>query len=151
MITPEEKVNFGLPKIEIDQFAFFKENWEEGKTVNYSTQIQFKIGLDNKSITATTGFEFLQEEKCFLKIQVSCLFVVEPKSWDKFIKEDAVVIPKGFLAHIAAVTVGTTRGALFTKTEGFPFQKYILPPINVNEIVTDDFAFNLSDNENNQD
>ena len=54
-----------------------------------------------------------------------------------------VSFPKGFMAHLAVITVGTTRGVLHAKTENSKFNKYFLPTINVNELVKNDISFAL--------
>ena len=52
-------------------------------------------------------------------------------------------VPKGFLSHLAVLTIGTTRGILHAKTEGNCFNKYVLPAINVTEIIKEDAIFSF--------
>lgn len=80
--------------------------------------------------------------KVFIKIQVSCHFKIEENDWNSFATENKLVVPKGFLAHLAMITTGTTRGVLFAKTEGTQFSKYIIPTINVEEMIKNDAVFN---------
>lgn len=87
------------------------------------------------------GFEFMQGKKIFLKIQVSCHFKIEEGSWNQFIQENKLIIPKSFLAHIAMITTGTTRGVLFAKTESTQFSKFIVPTLNVVELIKEDASF----------
>ena len=54
---------------------------------------------------------------------------------------NVVKVSKGFMQHIAMLTVGTTRGILHAKTEGTCFNKYVLPAINVAELIKDDVEF----------
>lgn len=54
-----------------------------------------------------------------------------------------LTVPKGFLCHLAMLTVGTSRGILHAKTEGTCFNKYVLPVINVTEIIKGDASFSL--------
>lgn len=106
--------------------------------------MQFKLDNQNKSIATFLGFEFMQGKKVFLKIQVSCHFKIEESAWNSFIKQDQLVVPKGFLAHLAMITTGTARGVLFAKTEGTPFSKYIIPTINVAEMIKEDASFPIA-------
>jgi hypothetical protein len=39
------------------------------------------------------------------------------------------------------LTIGTSRGILHAKTEGTEFNKFILPTINVNQLVEKDAEF----------
>lgn len=57
---------------------------------------------------------------------------------------NTLVIPKGFLRHLAMLTVGTSRGILHAKTEGTCFNKYVLPTINVTLIIKEDATFNFN-------
>jgi hypothetical protein len=84
-------------------------------------------------------------KKVFLKIQVSCHFTIEENSWTSFIQNEnkKLVVPKEFLAHLAMITTGTTRGVLFAKTEATPFSKFIVPTLNVAEMIKEDASFDM--------
>jgi hypothetical protein len=49
-----------------------------------------------------------------------------------------IILPKGFVRHLAVLTVGTVRGILHTKTEGTDSNKFVLPTINVADMISDD-------------
>ena len=139
------QVGFALQGIRTEQFAIFEDNYAPSKETNLGTGVQFKIDQENKLIGVFIGFEFAQGKKVFLKIKVSCHFMVEENSWAAFIENESskLVVPKGFLAHLAVITIGTTRGVLFAKTESTPFSKFILPTINVAEMIKEDATFDL--------
>lgn len=140
------QVGFVLQGIKTEQFAIFEENFAPKKETGLGTELQFKLDQNNKQIGVFIGFEFMQGKKVFLKIQVSCHFKVEEQSWDNFIKEkeSKLVVPKVFLAHLAMITTGTTRGVLFAKTESTPFSKFIVPTLNVAEMIPEDASFDTS-------
>ncbi len=54
-----------------------------------------------------------------------------------------MVVSKGFLAHLAMITTGTARGVLFAKTEATQFSKFIIPTLNVAEMIKEDASFDL--------
>ena len=54
-----------------------------------------------------------------------------------------MIVPKGFLAHLAMITTGTSRGVLFAKTEATPFSKFIVPTLNVEEMIKKDAIFDI--------
>ena len=89
------------------------------------------------------GFEFIQGKKVFIKIQVSCHFKIQENSWATFIQNSKLIVPKGFLAHLAMITIGTTRGVLFAKTEATQFSKFIVPTLNVAEMIKEDASFDM--------
>lgn len=42
------------------------------------------------------------------------------------------------MAHLTTIMVGTARGILHAKTENTLFNQFLLPTIDVTELVTDD-------------
>jgi hypothetical protein len=136
-------VGFLLKKIHTEQFALFEENFVENIEVNLNSQIQFKLDHTNNMVGTFVGFTFEQEKKPFLKIEISCHFKLEENSLKGFIdeKKSKTIIPKGFLAHLAMVTTGTVRGVLFAKTEGTFFNTFIIPTLNIAEMIETDGEF----------
>lgn len=139
------QVGFELQGIITEQFAIFEDNYAQKKETGITTELQFKLDPKNKQIGVFLGFEFVQGKKVFLKIQVSCHFKIEESSWSNFVQENEskLIVPKGFLAHLAMITTGTARGVLFAKTESTQFSKYIVPTINVAEMITEDALFEI--------
>lgn len=141
-------ITFSLDGIKTEQFAILEENYsDKKKSVDFGTGIQFMIDSETKFIASVVRISFDQGKKSFLKIDVSCHFKIDDNSWDTFInkKQHTLTIPKGFLAHMAMITVGTLRGILFTKTEGTIFNKFIIPTIDVTSMIEKDETFSLKD------
>lgn len=138
------QVGFALKGIKTEQFAIFEENYSPKKETSLGTELQFKLDQNNKQIAVFLGFEFLQGKKVFLKIQVSCHFKIEKSSWSSLIQENKLIVPKGFLAHLAMITTGTSRGVLFAKTEATPFSTFIVPTLNVAEMIKEDVLFDIA-------
>lgn len=143
-------ITFNLDGIKTEQFAILEENYnDKKKSVDFGTGIQFMIDSEGKFIGCIVRISFDQGKKSFLKIDVSCHFKIDDSSWDTFInkKQQTLTIPKGFLAHMAMITVGTLRGILFAKTEGTIFNKFIIPTIDVASMIEKDETFSLKDDE----
>ena len=49
-----------------------------------------------------------------------------------------LVLAKEFASHLVMLTIGTLRGTLHCKTENTEFNKFILPTINVTELIKSD-------------
>ncbi len=128
---------------EEEQFAVFEDAYLPDNRTNVITNLQFRIDGDNRLIGVFPGFEFTQEEKVFLKIEVSCHFKIRDESWNSFLAENQLRVPRDFMAHLAMITVGTARGVLFAKTEGSSFSRFILPAINVKEMIPEDVVIQL--------
>ncbi|OFY87419.1 MAG: hypothetical protein A3F72_04255 [Bacteroidetes bacterium RIFCSPLOWO2_12_FULL_35_15] len=140
------QVGFSLQGIKTEQYAVFEEHYSPKKEVGLATELQFKLDQKSRQIAVFLGFEFSQGKKVFLKIVVSCHFIIEENAWKSFIKEKGtkLIVPKGFLAHIAMITTGTSRGVLFAKTEGTIFSKFIIPTLNVTEMISNDASFDIT-------
>ena len=147
MKTENKGVGFLLQGIKTEQFAIFDDNYTPKKDIGLNTNLQFKVDSQNKQMGVFLGFEYIQGKKIFLKIIVSCHFKIEENDWNRFLQEDNLIVPKGFQAHLAMITIGTTRGVLFAKTESTPFSKYIIPTINVAEMIENDATFKINSEE----
>ena len=134
-------INFNLLKIKTDQFAIFEENFNKSEVVNLNTNLSFGLNSEDKVFLVTPKYTFEMDGKPFMTIQISCFFKIEEATWNSFKKKKQIVFPKDFVAHMAMITVGTSRGILHTKTEGTAFNDYILPPLNVAEMVVEDITF----------
>ncbi len=78
-----------------------------------------------------------------MTIQVNCNFEISQESFNSLIVNDNIIVPNKFIAHMAMITVGTSRGILHSKTEGTIFNKYILPTINVSQMLPEDAIFEI--------
>ena len=78
-----------------------------------------------------------------MTIQISCFLKIEDSAWESFKLNNQITFPKDFIAHMAMITVGTSRGVLHSKTEGTIFNKYILPTINVAKMIPEDITFDI--------
>lgn len=58
-----------------------------------------------------------------------------------------LTVDKGFLQHMAMITVGTTRGILHSKTDNTRFNKYHLPTINVARLISENRIFNFENSD----
>lgn len=146
MSNRSTKVGFNLQGIKCEQFAILEENFSPKKEIQLGSQLELKFDQTNKQIGVYFGIDYIQTKKIFLKIVVSCHFKILDESWNQFIQKDEpkLIVPKGFMAHLATITVSTTRGILYAKTEGTQFSKFLVPLLNVTEMITEDVTFNLN-------
>lgn len=135
------EIGFILNQIKTDQFAVFEENYKETETIQLTTLMNYGLDSETKVFVVIPKFTFEINEKPFMTIQVSCYFEINPAAWDRFISNGKTIIPKGFICHTAMHAVGTARGILHCKTEDTLFNKFILPPINVDAMIPDDVVF----------
>lgn len=136
-------IGFALRQVKTEQFAIIEDNYKETEKVELNTSLEFKVSHETKAVGAFVKFVFEQAKCPFLIVEVSCHFNILDSSWEgfQFGENGAVIIPKNLLQHLGMITVGTARGVLHAKTEGTSLNKFIVPTVNVVEMVKDDGAF----------
>jgi len=136
------KIGFKLEKINTEQFAIIEDSYNsQNDEIGLQANVKFGISSESPAIISIIKFQFEQHKKPFLVIEVSCEFSVEEAKWVEFSKYKKVYVPKDFLAHLAMITVGTTRGVLHSKTDNSKFNDFVLPTLNVTEMIKEDGVF----------
>ena len=80
--------------------------------------------------------QFEQKKTPFIIIEIANHFNIEETTWNNLKKtENGLIIPKEFASHLVMLTIGTLRGTLHCKTENTEFSDFILPTINVTELI----------------
>jgi hypothetical protein len=107
-----------------------------------------RFGVDGKEkmIAVFTAFTYESNSKPFIVIEAGCHFKIKEEAWrDMYdLGKNTLKVAKGFLSHLTVLTVGTTRGILHTKTESTCFNRFVLPTINVSELIKEDAILPLS-------
>lgn len=135
-------IHFQMAKINVTQFAILSDTVpQEGLT--YTVELGFKGATDAKRLGCDFSVEFAQGERPLIKLSVFCEFDILPEDWDRQISDGRLIISKDDLGFFANQTVGVARGVLFCKTEGTPFSQFIIPPINLVQLITDDFNIEI--------
>lgn len=140
-----KSVGFQLRNIVTDQFAVIQNSYESSnKEVALSINLKFGFNEESHLLGASVLVQFEQNKNPFLIIEVTNNFEIDKNSWKSFIKEDGkFVISKGFATHLIVLTVGTLRGVLHSKTENSEFNKFILPTVNVTDLVKGDVEIEI--------
>ncbi len=137
-------LEFELVGIKTEQFACFEENLPaKKKAISLNTNLEFGVNQAHKILTTAVTFTFENAKKVFIKIEVRCDFIVSEATWKFFNQKEELVFRKGFIRHLSMLCVGTARGVLHAKTEGTAFNEFILPTINVEELVEEDAHIRL--------
>lgn len=139
------QIAFSLIKITTEQFAML--NGEAKKEIiNLGSQLRFDLDEKNNILIVFVKFVFQEKDQPFLLIESGCHFKISTDTWSILIKEEKrqICFPKTLISHLVVITIGTTRGVLHTKTENTVFNEFLLPTIDVNELVLKDLKFKLS-------
>lgn len=127
-------ISFSLQKISIIQYALIFEP-KESELIEFSFLAKVGHNRDNRIIAITAEFKFSQDQNIFIQLETMCQFEISEESWKTLPRDsnDNIIIEKGFIAHCTSLIIGTSRGILYSKTEGTPFNKYLIPLINIPE------------------
>ena len=134
-------IGFALKGITTEQFATFSEHLDINKEAQVGHSFQFLLNPQLQQVGVAASFDFRQHESIIMKIVVSCHFRVGNDAWLSFIEGNQVCLPVDFATNIFAITAGATRGVLSSKTEHTSFSKFILPLLDVQNIITEDVVF----------
>ena len=137
-----EKIGFSLNKINTLQFAIIEDAYNSDlNDLNIETNLGYGLDIENSSMVSLVKIQYEQNETPFLIIEVSCEFDIDKEYWKEFEKDSSVSIPKAFMAHLAVITVGASRGVLHEKTQNTKFNEFVLPTINVAKMIKKDGEF----------
>ncbi len=133
-------INFGLHKVTTEQFAIISEAPKDEKEITLNSNFKFVTDTEHRVIATLLRIIFNKKDSPFLLLETGCNFIIEKESWVKlFDKENKILtLPQGFASHLLMIGMGTTRGILHSKTENTPYNKYILPLMNVSNMVKSD-------------
>jgi hypothetical protein len=143
MSKKEINIDFNFSKLKTNQFAVI-ETLYDTKNNNIDFTTAFEVGAEEQlfEINVKGHFQFMQNEKPFIIIEVAGFFNIYPDSWASFYnKEDnTLTIPKGFIIHLATLVTGAARGILHAKTESSIFNKFVMPTVNLVDMIENDFV-----------
>lgn len=130
-------IQFRMAKITTGQFAILADRPPQ-ENVDGALELAFKCAPAAKRVGVDVSWAYESEGEKILILKTTCEFAIRPEDWDNAVKDGRVVIPKQLLEIFAAQAVGTTRGILYCKTEGTPFNHLIIPPLNVARLIKSD-------------
>ena len=134
-------VGFTINRIKTEQFALFPEALDSNQPVQVTDSFNFSLNPFNQQVGVYISFDFKQDQLLVMRIVVSCHFGISNGAWNSFIEGQSIHLPLNFATNLFSITAGTTRGVLASKTEDTPFSKYIIPLLDVRNIITSDIVF----------
>jgi hypothetical protein len=81
----------------------------------------------------------MHQEIPFLIIEIANHFKIHSENYASMVNDETktITIPSSFAAHLVLLTIGTTRGVLYSKLENTIFNKFLIPTINLTELITE--------------
>ena len=145
MENTNKTIGFGIAQINTEQFAILPEAYKESEPSQIRHELIFAIDKENKRVQVQKKARFhnLEYDNPFIIIEVSCLFLINDKDWEKILipESGSIILPRDFGVHLAMLVVGTLRGILHTRTENTIFNQFIFPPTDVLALVPNDVIF----------
>lgn len=132
-------IRFRMFRINLAQFATLVKELPTGE-LGFNVELSYKYANEGRIIACSTKFDFASKSEKVLVIEVVCEFEIAGDDWTTFSQGDTIVIPKDLLEFFAVHTIGTTRGIMYCKTENTSFNKIIIPPLNVAEMVQENMT-----------
>lgn len=123
-----------MSRIAVNQFAILTQECpDEGMAL--SVELSFQYSVETRQISCEAGFCFNKDSATLLILKSQCEFRIHPEDWEKFHKDGGIEIPRDVLELLAVHTIGASRGILHCKTEDTSFNRLMIPPINVAEMI----------------
>lgn len=135
------QISFGLRQITTEQFAIINSALDESNTnVELETGLRFGFNVEMKVISCLIAIKFTQNKNPFLLLEIGCHFEIKEDDWEKLYNYETkeVQLSTGLARHFTMLCIGTLRGVLHAKTENTLFNKFLIPTINVNNLVKED-------------
>lgn len=127
-------IRFRMIRINVDQFAILSEDKPSGE-ISVSISLAFKISNESERIACFLDVSFEKDNIPLMILKMNCEFQVSHDDWNAIEKDGELLIPIELQQILATQTIGVSRGILYSKVEGTPFSNFILPPINVVELL----------------
>ena len=135
-----KNICFKLIGITTTEFAIIESILVKEENISLKTGIEFSVNITNNNISVEPKFIFSSENQPFMIIGIRCDFYITKESLDELLIENKYIFPLGFITHLSVIAVGTARGVLHAKTENSLYNKYLIPTINLTEIIKSDLV-----------
>ncbi|MHC5309989.1 hypothetical protein ACYSNM_07925 [Myroides sp. LJL116] len=142
------QIKFALRSITTEQFAIIESAFNKSiENVELNNSLRFGYNLEQRRITVLLAVNFSQDKGPFLILEIGCHFEISEEHWKSICTADLgeINLPIEVARHFVVLAVGTLRGVLHAKVENTPFNMFILPTINVIELVKEDIVIKTND------
>ena len=144
----KNQVTFGLRNITTEQFAIIESAFDKSKeNIELGNALRFGFNIEKRIVTVLLSVNFSQDKCPFLILEIGCYFEIIKEHWDKLYNTDLeeIKLPIELARHLVVLSMGTLRGVLHAKVENTPYNMFILPTINVTELVKEDIVIKTNE------
>lgn len=138
-----QEIRYNLKDIDESQFAAFPDNFKEGVKLAIEATIHVAASSDGTDLKCDSRLELKQGKNLILITEISCKYGLTKESWED-VDETKKKLPLGFIRHIASLSIGTQRGIILARTKEILLHKVLLPPINLQGVIKEDYILDTS-------
>lgn len=143
----KEQISFGLRSITTEQFAIIESAFDKSnQNVELENGLRFGFNIEKRLVSVLISVSFSQDKSPFLLLEIGCYFEIIQEHWNKLYNADLgeIKLPLALASHLVVLSMGTLRGVLHAKVENTAFNMFLLPTINVTELVKQDVIIKTS-------
>lgn len=144
----KNQVIFGLRSITTQQFAIIESAFDKSKeNIELGNSLRFGFNIEKRIVSTFLSVNFSQDKGPFIILEIGCYFEIIKEHWDSLYNAELgeIKLPMEIARHLVVLAMGTLRGVLHAKVENTPFNMFILPTINVTELVKEDIVIKTND------
>ncbi|MFD2202818.1 hypothetical protein [Shivajiella indica] len=141
-----KSIKFSIKSISTEEFATIKSCYKEQEEVGIETGYGFGINPNEHIVVVNFSLMFKCLDNPFIILKISCGFEIEQQDFSQLSNKErnAFILPKDFLTHLTVLTIGTARGILHAKLEKSGFEQFVLPTLNISEMIKEDMVFEIT-------
>lgn len=144
-----EKIGYRILDIQTNQFATFPMSADTGLNLNnLSLNTSFSYGITPVERVFTSKLEIFVvcEDSPILKIETQATFLLHEDYFKGLIENSKFLMTAWEVENFTNILYGATRGILLCKLENTALRTFILPPINLHQIITHPLCIALDEN-----
>lgn len=128
---------FQISQVAVEQFATFSIPPTDSNRTNVDITLDISLNDERKFINCTLKVIIKIVDEIIITLQVKCTYSVKSENWDQIFLQDENSQEKFVLLlnDIADQTLATSRGILYSKTEGTLHNRYLLPIFDLGESI----------------
>ncbi len=128
-------INVGAYSCDLDSVNF--DDLVERQAYPFNVQMLFAVTQDLLGIAIRTDVTMkLKQEDEFPVLRIATDTVFQLKNLEDYVIEGGKVsMPESIMSTLISISISTTRGILFAKNVGTPFQKVLMPLFNIAELI----------------
>lgn len=142
------KLGFAFVGLKTISFAQIEAAYKRTGETDIITNLGFGVDVDDHTITCTTKFSFeKKKDQPFLILELQGFFEIKKNDFLSKVKQtdNSYLITRDLATHFTVLMFGSARGVLHAKTEGTNFNQYLLPTMDVRNMLQEDIVLNASE------